>query len=62
MEDTNLENSGEYIFLPGDKIQDSTEEYCVKLGRYIPTECPELYCKDITDCPFRPKETDLNAP
>ena len=36
------------------------DEYCVKLGKYIPGGCDQVVCKEIDQCPYRPKEIDLN--
>lgn len=44
-----------------DQIPNEDDEFCVKLGRYIPGGCPLQICEDITNCPFKPEEIDLNG-
>lgn len=39
---------------------DVLDEYCVKLGRYIPGGCDQEVCYDIDHCPYCPDELSLN--
>ena len=43
----------------GMELFDEDDEYCVKIGTYVPGGCDVLVCKDIDSCPYRPKEVDL---
>jgi hypothetical protein len=44
----------------GPEPEPDEDDYCVKLGRYIPGGCDQVVCNDICQCPYRPEEIDLN--